>query len=159
VRAHLEALVAAFGQLGKPEILDTPGRDYACRIIVPIGVWANVTHALVMQIDYHNFKGRVGHRDKVYALWLGTVWQRGHAVQRLSDPHDVRLAATADPAGLTMPQLVARVRSVVNADGWRGVGEDLWHAMVTHGLAERSDSQHMLFDLTEIGQQLIGVIV
>ena len=84
VRKHLENLVAEFGTLGNPSIIDTPDRDYACRIIVPLGVWAVVQNSLAMRIDYHNFKDAAGKEDAEFARWLSSVWSLGHAVQSRS---------------------------------------------------------------------------
>lgn len=84
VRKHLENLMEAFGTLQFAEILDTPNRDYACRIVVPTGVWASVALALASGIDYHNFKDAAGKGDAEYARWLASVWGLGHGVQSRS---------------------------------------------------------------------------
>lgn len=82
VRSHLEALIAGVPVLEGFEILDTPGRDYACRIVVPSWRWKDACAMLAQQIDYHNFKDRV-HQDKdsVYSRWLSHVWGVGNDVQ------------------------------------------------------------------------------
>lgn len=80
-RSHLESLMDAHKELTGP-ILMTPGRDYACRIIVDKDAWVSVACALSESIDYHNFKDRVGSKDEVYHRLLSRVWNEGYSAQK-----------------------------------------------------------------------------
>lgn len=164
VRKHLESLVSAFGTLGNPEILDTPGRDYACRIIVPLGVWGAVAQQLALGIDYDNFKGRVGHRDEAYARWLGRVWGTGYSAQReaAAIPVDLKARKEAIDALAKMPtrEFITLVRRTVRSGGWSAVDPMLWRALVTRQWAALTGKgANAKFDLTEEGQRRLGTLL
>ena len=56
-RKHLEALQRQFPeQLSGAEIVETPHRDYACRLVVPKAAWVSVAAGLAESVVYHNFK-------------------------------------------------------------------------------------------------------
>lgn len=45
-----------------PEVIDTPGRDYACRVHVSQEQVASVLEALAWDLDYSNFKDRLAEK-------------------------------------------------------------------------------------------------
>jgi len=59
LKKHLLNLIATFGALGKPVVIDTPEADYAHRIIVDPTIWAKVVQELVTEQTWSNFKNEV----------------------------------------------------------------------------------------------------
>lgn len=156
VRSHLESLLKDYPDLNV-EILDTPGRDYACRIVVPKGVWATVMLELTQDIDYENFKGRVGHKDEAYADWLGHVWGIGHGVQAKSG---TLVQASAELLQMPTRQFIQHVRRSVSRLGWKDQPLAVLQALKSRGWVEvKGTGANVQFDLTEEGQRRLGVIV
>lgn len=156
VRSHLESLLKDYPDLNV-EILDTPGRDYACRIVVPKGVWATVMLELTQDIDYENFKGRVGHKDEAYADWLGRVWGIGHGVQAKSG---TLVQASAELLQMPTRQFIQHVRRSVSRLGWKDQPLAVLQALKSRGWVEvKGTGASVQFDLTEEGQRRLGVIV
>jgi hypothetical protein len=57
LRSHLEALEERFPELlGKSEIQESSGTDYAFRLFVPKSTWTQVLAGLAEETDYDNFK-------------------------------------------------------------------------------------------------------
>lgn len=87
VRGHLEALKNRFAELlGKCEIKEFAGSDYAYRIFVDKPIWAQVVAALAEETDYDNFKSKVaGHQGKAGAAYeksLHEVWAVMNRLQK-----------------------------------------------------------------------------
>lgn len=76
VREHLEALRARFPEdLGACEVREFADADYPCRLFVQKAVWARVVAELAAELDYGNFKSKVGHSlGAEYANALHKVW-------------------------------------------------------------------------------------
>lgn len=75
--AHLRTLQEQFPQLAAFDILLTPGRDYAARIIVPKSVMVPVITEFAQSIEYDNFKGETSHAgltEPGYSTALHDVW-------------------------------------------------------------------------------------
>ena len=71
-RGDLVNLLAFFPAQDQPEILISPDRDYPYRVITDQTTWADVVHALAMDLDYNNFKGARG--NPVLSKCLHDVW-------------------------------------------------------------------------------------
>ena len=82
---HLHALQRRFPALAGAEIIVTPRADYRYRLIVPKAVWAKVVAAMVMEVDYDNFKDAAareqGPDERGYVGALHRVWSVMHALQ------------------------------------------------------------------------------
>ena len=79
LRSHLESLKLRFPDLiGKCDLHESAGTDYAYRIFVPKSAWVQVLAGLAEEIDYDNFKSEVAHHQgKVgtpYEHSLHDVW-------------------------------------------------------------------------------------
>ncbi len=88
-RGHLEALKKRFpDQLGRCDIHDFVGTDYAFRIFVDKPVWSRVVAELAEETDYDNFKSEVaryqGHDGEAYEHSLHEVWSVMYRLQKLS---------------------------------------------------------------------------
>lgn len=87
VRRHLEALQDRFPDLlGRSEILESAGTDYAFRLLVPKAAWAQVLAELAAETDYDNFKSEVarhqGPAGAAYGHCLHDVWFVMHRLQK-----------------------------------------------------------------------------
>lgn len=87
VRGHLEALKKRFVKLlGKCEIKEFAGSDYAYRLFVSKSIWEQVTSGLVEEIDYDNFKSEVsryqGKAGAAYERSLHEVWAVMNRLQK-----------------------------------------------------------------------------
>jgi hypothetical protein len=87
IRDHLEALKLRFpGLLGKCEIQESTGTDYAYRLFVPMPVWAQVVEVLAEETDYDNFKDEVAHHQgqagAAYERSIHEVWSVMHGLQK-----------------------------------------------------------------------------
>ena len=87
VRGHLEALKERFPvQLGRCDIHDFIGTDYAFRIFVDKGVWSRVLSQLAEETDYDNFKSEVaryqGRSGAAYENSLHQVWAVMYGLQK-----------------------------------------------------------------------------
>ena len=85
LRGHLESLISRFPEeLGGLEIMETPETDYRYRLFVDKAVWMRVLQFLGEELDYDNFKSKVGRNlDAVgdeYYHSLHDVWD---TMQRL----------------------------------------------------------------------------
>lgn len=79
LRSHLENLQRRFsGLLGRFEIREFAGSDYAFRIFVPKAAWSDALVALNDELDYDNFKTEVGKHQgppgAAYQQALHQVW-------------------------------------------------------------------------------------
>ena len=79
VREHLEALKARFPDLlGRCEIREFAGTDYAYRLFVDKSAWSQVLAGLAEETDYDNFKSEVarhqGRAGAAYEHSLHQVW-------------------------------------------------------------------------------------
>lgn len=164
VRAHLENLLQDYPDLAQAsDIIDTPGRDYACRVIVPKEKWASVLMEIAQDIDYENFKSRVGHGDVRYASWLLQVWAVGHRVQEsifgigkatMAD----RKAAIDALAKMPTRDFIRLIRREVREQGWLKLDAMYWRALRERSWAEvTGEGIHMAFNLTEEGKRRLGV--
>jgi hypothetical protein len=79
-REHLCALQQRFTALADFNVQDTPGRDYAHRLILPKRVWAGVLSELATEQEWSNFKDEVaefqGQAGRKYVRALHDVWTR-----------------------------------------------------------------------------------
>lgn len=76
-REHLERLLAKYPDLLKgATIVDTPNRDYTCRILLSRERWTALA-AKLCDIDYPSYKGAVGHDDPDYYEWVVEQWRQG----------------------------------------------------------------------------------
>lgn len=76
--AHLQALAAQWPAL--PEIVQTEDTDYPYRIIAGWKLVAEITFALVADMDYCNFKNEAKQQypdEHAYHSFLGSVWGLG----------------------------------------------------------------------------------
>jgi hypothetical protein len=71
VSTHLEALKERFPELlGRCEIREFAGTDYAFRIFVAKSVWSQVLSGLAKETDYDNFKSEVArHQGNAGAVY------------------------------------------------------------------------------------------
>jgi len=79
VRDHLEALKKRFPELlGRCEIQESAGTDYAFRLFVKKPAWSKVLSGLAEETDYDNFKSEVarhqGKKGAPYEQSLHEVW-------------------------------------------------------------------------------------
>lgn len=89
VRAHLERLKERFPELlGRGDIVEFSGSDYAHRFFVDRATWAKVIAGLSDEIDYDNFKEKVaqhqGSSGSGYVSALHDVWSVMHRLQERS---------------------------------------------------------------------------
>ena len=87
VRAHLEALKNRFPDLlGRCEVQEFAGTDYAFRIFVAKSAWSQALAGLAEEIDYDNFKSEVarhqGGAGAAYGRSLHDVWSVMHKLQK-----------------------------------------------------------------------------
>ena len=87
LRSHLEGLKDRFPELlGKCEIQDSIGTDYAVRFFVAKRVWAQVLMNLADETDYDNFKSKVAHHrgtaGAAYSGALHKVWSVMNRLQK-----------------------------------------------------------------------------
>jgi hypothetical protein len=87
VRGHLEALKQRFpDQLGRCDIQESAGTDYAFRLFVGKPAWAEVLAGLAEETDYDNFKSAVarhqGRAGASYEHALHDVWSVMHRLQK-----------------------------------------------------------------------------
>ena len=87
VRDHLEALRKHFPELlGKCEIQEFAGTDYAFRLFVQKSAWTQVVSALAEESDYDNFKSEVarhqGRAGAAYEHSLHEVWSVMNRLQK-----------------------------------------------------------------------------
>ena len=77
VREHLAALISLHKaiikrQLFVSDIVETPSADYPFRLYVPKGLWAKLTAAMALEIDYDNFKSACpagDYHDALISVW------------------------------------------------------------------------------------------
>ena len=86
-RGHLEALKKRFpALLGKCDIQESGGTDYAFRLLVGKPAWCAVLSGLAEETDYDNFKSEVarhqGRGGTAYARSLHKVWSVMHGLQK-----------------------------------------------------------------------------
>jgi hypothetical protein len=86
-RGHLESLKKRFPDLlGRCDIHDFIGTDYAFRIFVDKLVWSQVLSELAEETDYDNFKSEVAHHQGSagadYEHSLHEVWAVMHGLQK-----------------------------------------------------------------------------
>ena len=84
VRKHLEALQERFSDLlGKSEVQENKGTDYAFRFFVDKPVWSQVLVGLSEELDYDNFKSEVTRQkgSDGYLDSLQEVWSVMHRLQ------------------------------------------------------------------------------
>jgi hypothetical protein len=86
-RGHLEALKKRFpGLLGKCDVQESPGTDYAFRVFVGKPEWSQVLSGLAEETDYDNFKSAVarhqGRSGVAYERALHEVWSVMHRLQQ-----------------------------------------------------------------------------
>ena len=90
VREHLEALVAAHGDLIEPAaIAHSTGTDYPYRVIIDKDAATALVRRLAMEIDYTNFKNtahdaRPG--DRAYHRFLMDTWRTGYNMTQDAEP-------------------------------------------------------------------------
>lgn len=87
VRSHLEALKERFPDLlGKCDIKEFVGTDYAYRLFVDKSVWSRVLVGLNEDMDYDNFKSEVGQfqgrKGAAYEHSLHEVWSLMYKLQQ-----------------------------------------------------------------------------
>ncbi len=87
VGGHLEALKKRFlDLLGKCDIQEFGGTDYAFRMFVDKPVWSQVLLRLAEETDYDNFKSEVarhqGRAGEAYERSLHDVWSVMHRLQK-----------------------------------------------------------------------------
>lgn len=75
-------LMKAFPEIDT-DVIENGGTDYKYRIILDNATYEQVFSALVTEVDYTNFKGKVAgfNPDKQYAKMLHDVWDLGWDVQ------------------------------------------------------------------------------
>ena len=87
LREHLERLKGRFPDLlGRCEIREFAGTDYAYRLFVDKPVWSQVLAGLAEKTDYDNFKSEVarhqGRAGAAYERSLHEVWSVMHRLQK-----------------------------------------------------------------------------
>jgi len=87
LRGHLEGLKLRFPEvLGGVEIVETPDTDYRYRLFMEKSVWVNVVTVLSEELDYDNFKSKVGQNLEAvggeYQRSLHEVWDTMQRLQR-----------------------------------------------------------------------------
>jgi len=87
VREHLEGLKKRFPDLlGRCDILEFAGTDYAFRIVIEKRVWSQVLSGLADETDYDNFKSEVtrhqGSAGAAYEHALHSVWSVLYRLQK-----------------------------------------------------------------------------
>jgi hypothetical protein len=87
VREHLEALKARFPDLlGRCEIREFAGTDYAHRLFIDKSAWSQVLAGLAEETDYDNFKSEVarqqGRAGVAYEHSLHEVWSVMNRLQK-----------------------------------------------------------------------------
>ena len=87
VRKHLEALKARFLYLlGRCEIREFAGTDYAYRLFIDKSAWSQVLAGLAEETDYDNFKSAVarhqGRAGAAYEHSLHEVWSVMNRLQK-----------------------------------------------------------------------------
>ena len=87
LQGHLERLKLRFpAELGGLEIMETPNTDYRYRLFIDKAVWVRVLKLLGEELDYDNFKSKVGQNlDDVgdeYHHSLHDVWDTMQRIQR-----------------------------------------------------------------------------
>jgi hypothetical protein len=83
VHGHLEALKQRFpDQLGRCDIQEFAGTDYAFRLFVEKRLWSEVLSGLAKETDYDNFKAvmarQQGQAGRLYERSLHNVWAVMH---------------------------------------------------------------------------------
>lgn len=164
VRAHLESLLKDYPDLASlSDILDTPGRDYACRVLVSKEKWARTVMEIAQDIDYENFKGRVGHADVTYASWLSKVWSIGHRVQESIPQVDkAKMAARKEAidalAKMPTRDFIRLIRREFRVHSLSELDAMYWRALRERGWAEvTGEGIHMAFNLTDEGKRRLGL--
>lgn len=72
---HLDKLLTHVGQSDLTHrIIHTTDSDYPYRVIVPKHTWTAISERLSDDIDYTNFKEKVGRRNQRYSDVLHLVW-------------------------------------------------------------------------------------
>jgi len=87
LRGHLESLALRFpADLGGIEIIETAGTDYRYRLFADKAVWVRVLQLLSEELDYDNFKSKVGRNLEAvgseYHHSLHDVWDTMQRLQR-----------------------------------------------------------------------------
>ena len=87
VREHLEALKVRFPDLlGRCEIREFAGTDYAHRLFIDKSAWSQVLAGLAEETDYDNFKSEVarhqGRAGAAYEHSLHEVWSVMNRLQK-----------------------------------------------------------------------------
>ena len=87
VRGHLEALKARFPEsLGRCDVQEFAGADYAFRIFVAKRAWSQALAGLAEETDYDNFKSEVarhqGPAGAAYERSLHEVWSVMNRLQK-----------------------------------------------------------------------------
>lgn len=81
---HLQALMNRFSGIERQEIYQSLDADYRFRIFVNKKVWAGIMHEMALELDYDNFKGKVGQsmpEDGAYLSALHSTWATMHRLQ------------------------------------------------------------------------------
>lgn len=73
-RKHLEALQDRWQDLRHHPIEVNAGTDYKYRMRIGMGRWVSLAADLASDVDYQNFKSKVGTKDAAYAKALMGVW-------------------------------------------------------------------------------------
>jgi hypothetical protein len=87
VREHLEALMKRFPKLlGRCDIREFAGTEYAYRLFVDNPVWSQVLAGLAEATNYDNFKSEVAHHQgragAAYEHSLHEVWSDMNRLQK-----------------------------------------------------------------------------
>ncbi|HEX9792817.1 MAG TPA: hypothetical protein VGC54_02435 [Planctomycetota bacterium] len=85
---HLDNLQSQFPQLRGCTRTSSIGTDYPARMFVSKRMWADVVRALVLDLDYGNFKSRVSAARLTapsYGAALHSVWSVMHRVEPRED--------------------------------------------------------------------------
>lgn len=75
VKVDLEALLPIIEPFGRGRVvLETPDADYRYRLVVDTDEWLRIAEVLSAEINYDNFKDRVGRHNPQRARTYGRVW-------------------------------------------------------------------------------------
>ena len=81
VRARSERDIRELADLLPGEPTRDAGTDYRWRLRCTRGQWADAVSAMAQEIDYANFKSRIGTTDPQRAKLLADVWDTLYAIQ------------------------------------------------------------------------------
>ena len=86
VRGHLEALQKRYPDVPGQCDIQSARTDYAFRLFIDKGAWAQVLSGLAEETDYDNFKSEVarhqGHAGAVFEGALHDVWSVMYRLQK-----------------------------------------------------------------------------